>query len=158
MFEPHLQNVVIGLVDDWPAQVFLRDFEGVKLDRELFPAAALSGISQRARDALLYDRELGWKGIAYCLFVNNFCEAIHQLGAGKPVLQQRLWAQVRRHLQNYQAEHGSPESASRLADLLAGAPFPSKGKLCNRFLKQADRSAEYVSLANPLATMLGNPV
>lgn len=157
VFEPHLQNVIIGLVDDWPAQVFLRDFEGVKLDRERFPAAALSGISQRARDALLYDRELGWKRIAYCLFVNNFCEAIHQLGAGNPVLQQRLWAQVHRHLQRYQAAHGSLESASRLSDLLAGAPFPSKGNLSNRFLKQADRSAEYVSLANPLATAIGNP-
>ncbi len=152
VFEPHLQNVVIGLVGDWPAQAFLRDFEGVKLVRERYCAAALPGISERAREALSYDRELGWQRIAYCLFVNNFCEAIHQLSIGRPAMQQRLWAQVRRHLQHYQAEYGSRESAPRIAALLAGTPFPGKGNLCNRFLKQADRAAQYIPVANPLAT------
>lgn len=154
VFEPHLQNVLIGLVAHWPAQVFLRDFEGVKLVSERFPVEALAGVSQRAREALCYDRERGWKRIAYCLFVNNFCEAIHQLGASKPALQQKLWAQVRRHLQHYQLEHGTAESAARIAGVLAGEPLPSKGNLCNRFLKQADRSAEYVPLANPLTSFV----
>ena len=151
VFEPHLQNVVIGLVDDWPAQTFLRDFEGVKLVAERWPDDTLAGLSERARSALLYDRERGWKRIAYCLFVNNFCEAIHQLAAGRQALQQQLWAQVRRHLEHYLQEHGTPESAKRIAPLLAGEPLPAKGNLRNRFLKQADRSAEYVPLANPMA-------
>ncbi len=158
VFEPHLQNVVIGLVSDWPAQVFLRDFEGVKLVSEHFSADALSGVSQRAKDALCYDRERGWKRIAYCLFVNNFCEAIHQLGAGKPALQQKLWAQVRRHLQHYQLAHGTSESTARITSVLAGEPLPSKGNLCNRFLKQADRAADYVPFANPLAAFMESPV
>lgn len=157
VFEPHLQNVVIGLVADWPAQVFLRDFEGVKLVPEHFQADALSAVSQRARDALCYDRERGWKRIAYCLFVNNYCEAIHQLGAGKPALQQKLWAQVRRHLLCYQVEHGTSQSAARMASVLTGAALPSKGNLSNRFLKQADRSADYVPFANPLAFLVGSP-
>ncbi len=149
VFEPHLQNVVIGLVNDWVMQVFLRDFEGVKLLSEHYPAETLSRISQCAREALLYEREAGWKRVAYCLFVNNFCEAIHQLSAGKPILQQRLWNQVRHHLQRYQMEHGSSESAPRIAAVLAGEPLPSKGNLRNRFLKQADRAADYVPFANP---------
>lgn len=158
VFEPHLQNVVIGLVNNWPAQAFLRDFEGVKLVPEYFPVEAMSGVSQRAREALWYENELGWKRVAYCLFVNNFCEAIHQLGAGRPALQQRLWNQVRRHLQRYQAEYGSKASAQRIASVLAGDPLPSKGNLCNRFLKQADRAADYVSFANPLASVTGSQV
>jgi siderophore synthetase component len=156
VFEPHLQNVVIGLVDNWPAQVFLRDFEGVKLVAERYPASSLPGLGQRAREALWYEREAGWKRIAYCLFVNNFCEAVHQLGAGQPALQQRLWNQVRHHLQRYQAEHGDGASAPRIAALLAGAPLPSKGNLCNRFLKQADRAADYVPFANPFAKAYGS--
>ena len=156
VFEPHLQNVVIGLANDWPAQAFLRDFEGVKLVSEHYPAETISGISQRAREALWYERESGWKRIAYCLFVNNFCEAIHQLGAGNPALQQRLWGQVRRHLQCYQAEHGSSASAQRIAAVLAGEPLPSKGNLCNRFLKQADRAAHYLPFANPFAQSSGS--
>ncbi|MFP5393605.1 MAG: IucA/IucC family protein [Gammaproteobacteria bacterium] len=151
VFEPHLQNVVIGLVNDWPAQAFLRDFEGVKLVPDAWPAASLAGASEAAVRALHYDRERGWKRIAYCLFVNNFCEAIHQLGATSPALQTKLWGQVRRHLQAWQREHGSADSAPRIAALLDGAPLPAKGNLCNRFLKQADRAAEYVELANPIA-------
>ncbi len=149
VFEPHLQNVVIGLVNDWPTQIFLRDFEGVKLVSERYPAARLPAISQRAREALWYPLESGWQRVAYCLFVNNFCEAIHQLGAGKPALQQRLWQTVRRHLLLYQAEHGGSDSAQRIDVLLAGEPLPSKGNLRNRFLKQADRAADYVPFANP---------
>jgi siderophore synthetase component len=156
VFEPHLQNVVIGLADDWPVQVFLRDFEGVKLVSERYPADSLPGISQRAREALWYEREAGWKRVAYCLFVNNFCEAIHQLSAGKPALQQRLWDQVRRHLQRYQSEHGSSESALCIAGVLDGKPLPGKGNLCNRFLKQADRAADYVPFANPFAHASGS--
>jgi len=151
VFEPHLQNVVIGLVGDWPAQAFLRDFEGVKLVQEEWGANRLSGVSQRAQAALQYDRERGWKRIAYCLFVNNFCEAIHQLAAGNPALQQKLWAQVRHHLQQYQRLHGTAESAARIASVLDGEPLPAKGNLCNRFLKQADRAADYAPFANPLA-------
>jgi len=153
VFEPHLQNVVIGLVNDWPGQVFLRDFEGVKLVPEHFPAEALAGISPRARESLWYERELGWKRVAYCLFVNNFCEAIHQLSSGKPALQQRLWKQVCRHLQRYQAEYGSSASAPRIEAVLAGEPLPGKGNLCNRFLKQADRAVDYVPFANPFASI-----
>jgi len=32
-----------------------------------------------------------------------------------------------------------------------GEPLPAKGNLCNRFLKQADRAADYAPFANPLA-------
>jgi hypothetical protein len=60
---------------------------------------------------------------------------------------------VRHHLQRYQAVHGVQDSEARIAALLAGEPFPSKGNLGNRFLKQADRAAGYVPLANPLATV-----
>jgi len=102
---------------------------------------------------LWYERELGWKRVAYCLFVNNFCEAIHQLGTGKPALQQRLWKQVCRHLQRYQAECGSSASASCIAAVLAGEPLPGKGNLCNRFLKQADRAVDYVPFANSFASI-----
>ena len=151
VFEPHLQNVVLGLRDGWPVQAFLRDFEGVKLVPEHFPSEALAGISQRAREALWYDSDRGWKRIAYCIFVNNFCEAIHQLAAGKPALQKRLWSLVRHQLQCYQVEYGTRESAQRIDTVLSGEPLPSKGNLSNRFLKQADRAADYVPFANPFA-------
>ncbi len=151
IFEPHLQNVVIGIQEDWPRQTFLRDFEGVKLVRERYHTDQLRGISDRARDSLWYSSEQGWNRISYCLFVNNFCEAISQLAPDQPDQQQRLWQLVRHSLQEYQALHGNTASAQRLNALLSGQPFPAKTNMINRFFKRADRNASYVPVTNPIA-------
>lgn len=150
IFEPHLQNVVIGLSNHWPTQVFLRDFEGVKLLPEQYPEHKLSGISARARESLWYSAEQGWNRISYCLFVNNFCEAIHQLSFGNPQLEQLLWAEVRGHLEYFQMHYGTEQSKPRIDGLLNGEAFPTKANLSNRFMKQPDKVAGYMSLANPL--------
>jgi siderophore synthetase component len=155
VFEPHLQNVLLGLGDGAPDQLFLRDFEGVKLLPQRHPAEDLGAISQRAREALWYGEEQGWKRVAYCLFVNNFAEAIHQLAADSPGLERRLWAVVRHHLHRYQAHWGSPASARRINGVLAGEPFPGKTNLSNRFLQRADRAADYVPVGNPIG-MVGD--
>ncbi|MBC7860481.1 MAG: iron transporter [Burkholderiaceae bacterium] len=155
IFEPHLQNVVIGVAGGQPRQLFLRDFEGVKLLRAHYGEQQLAGLSEAARAALWYDTELGWKRIAYCLFVNNFCEAISQMAANNPVLQRRLWAVVQHHLQAYQSRHGDAASAQRIAALLGGAAFPGKTNLLNRFFKRADRATTYVPVSNPLGMLAG---
>jgi siderophore synthetase component len=150
IFEPHLQNVVIGVAEGEPQQVFLRDFEGVKLARERYGDQQLPQVSPRAREALWYSNDLGWKRVAYCLFVNNFCEAISQIGAGNPRLQQRLWSVVRHHLFSYQSRFGDAQSGQRIKELLDGEPFPGKTNLLNRFFKRADRATTYLPVTNPL--------
>jgi siderophore synthetase component len=150
IFEPHLQNVVLGIQGGWPKQVFLRDFEGVKLVSERYSDNQLCEISTRARDSLWYSGDQGWNRIAYCLFVNNFCEAINQLAPENPVLQQRLWGVVRHRLQDYQAHYGDTTSFRRINDLVTGQPFPGKTNLINRFLKRPDREASYVPVINPI--------
>jgi siderophore synthetase component len=153
IFEPHLQNVVIGVAEGEPQQVFLRDFEGVKLVRERYREQQLQDVSAQAREALWYSNDLGWKRVAYCLFVNNFCEAISQIGAGNPALQSRLWALVRHHLHVYQSRHGDTASAERIGALLSGQPFPGKTNLMNRFFKRADRATAYMPVINPLGIL-----
>jgi siderophore synthetase component len=155
IFEPHLQNVVIAVEHGEPCAVFLRDFEGVKLSTARFDQAALGDISPRARQALWYDSELGWKRIAYCLFVNNFSEAICVLGAGNMHLQQRLWAVVRDRLRSYQARHGDAGSREHIEALVGGEPFPGKSNLLNRILKRADRETTYFDVANPMGPCPG---
>ncbi|WP_377701177.1 IucA/IucC family protein [Pseudoduganella sp. UC29_71] len=151
IFEPHLQNVLVGVADGMPCQVFLRDFEGVKLTRERYSAGDLHGVSEAARTALWYSADLGWNRVAYCLFVNNFCEAVDQLAGSDALLRKRLWAVVRQHVERYQKLHGDAQSAVRLGELLAGAPLPGKTNLLNRFFKRADRATTYVPVGNPMA-------
>lgn len=150
VFEPHLQNVVIAVDKNGPQQFYLRDFEGVKLVRERYSADMLSDISQRAREALWYDADLGWNRVVYCLFVNHLCEAIVQLGAGNSALQQRLWRIVRAQLERYQQRHGDAASRERINALLDGQPFAGKTNFLNRFFKRADRATTYVPISNPL--------
>ena len=153
IFEPHLQNVVIGVARGEPQQVFLRDFEGVKLVKERYCANRLEAISPRARESLWYSNDQGWKRVAYCLFVNNFCEAISQISAGKPALQNRLWATVRHHLHVYQSHYGDDVSARCINALFNGEPLPGKANLINRFFKRPDRASEYLPVNNPLGAL-----
>ena len=149
IFEPHLQNVLIGMKDGCPQQLFLRDFEGVKLQADIFETQ-LFNETEQVRSALCYPKEKGWKRIVYCLFVNNFCEAINQLAKSDSKLEIRLWAVVSEQLMAYQQQHGNTRSLEQVNSLLAGKPFPAKANLINRFFKRADKQVIYVPLHNPL--------
>ncbi|SFK89961.1 Siderophore synthetase component [Nitrosomonas aestuarii] len=154
IFEPHLQNVLIGLIEGEPRQIFLRDFEGVKLVQERYDEKQLEAISSRAREALWYSGDQGWKRVCYCLFVNNLCEAINQLSTGKPAMQNRLWSVVRHHLYAYQRHYGDSASARRVNALMSGEPFPGKANLINRFFKRPDRAFDYLPVNNPLGSLM----
>ena len=155
IFEPHLQNVLIGFKHGKASTVLLRDFEGVKLAVDHPSAQRLEGLDRQAREALLYDAEKGWNRIAYCLFVNNFGEAIEQMSAALPVSGAALWAIVRDQLWDYQQRHGDSRSAQKINSLIAGQPLPAKANLINRFFMRPDRSVEYIPLFNPLVQGAG---
>ena len=74
VFEPHLQNVLIGVDGDgFPAQAVFRDLEGVKLVTPRHDQA-LAAMKPEVARALSYDAERGWHRVAYCLFVNHLAE------------------------------------------------------------------------------------
>ncbi|TNE83329.1 MAG: iron transporter [Gammaproteobacteria bacterium] len=147
VFEPHLQNTLIGFRGGRPCCVWIRDLEGTKLLPEHWPEQQLSALSPRARGAVYYDRQQGWKRIAYCLLVNNFSEAIFHLATGDRQLEEHLWQRLGHAIRRWQLRHGAePE----LQELLAGAGLPHKNNLTTRLLKHPDRMADYSSLPNPL--------
>lgn len=153
VFEPHLQNVVIGVRDGLPVRLYLRDFEGVKLRADYFDDTALGDLSPRARTALRYSADKGWQRILYCLVVNNYCEAIAQLAGDDATVEADLWRIVARRLRRYQQRFGTHESSRRIDGLLKGDALPAKANLINRFFKRADREVIYVPMANPLAEL-----
>lgn len=155
IFEPHLQNVVVGFHEGTPARLYLRDFEGVKLLDNHLSAVHLAAESAKVRDALRYSEAKGWQRIAYCLFVNNFCEAITQLAEGDARVERRLWSVVAEQLSDYLHRYDNERSRPRIRALLDGEPFPAKANLINRFRKRADRDASYLPLYNPLRASRG---
>ncbi|MFC6670417.1 IucA/IucC family protein [Marinobacterium aestuariivivens] len=149
VFEPHLQNVVIGLRDALPARIHIRDLEGTKLVPELWPAERLTGLSPRARESVWYDADKAWQRVAYCLLINNLAQAVFHIARQDGELEQALWRQLAAGLEGYQRRHGNDRSAGLIARVLDGEPWPNKTNLLNRVLKRADSGSEYVPLPSP---------
>ncbi|WP_329428511.1 iron transporter [Streptosporangium sp. NBC_01495] len=145
VLEPHLQNVLIGVdADGLPVEAVFRDLEGTKL---VAGRHDLSGLPGRVAEALTYDAASGWNRVVYCLMVNHLAEIAASLaGTGST---RELWAVAGEVLAEYAASRGWPRP---LSDLLSGAPLPAKANLSVRWARSADRSAGYVTVANPLAT------
>ncbi|GGY11152.1 aconitase [Litchfieldella qijiaojingensis] len=151
VFEPHLQNVVVGLRHGLPSHIYIRDLEGTKLLPEQWPDARLTSLTERARASVRYAEELGVKRIGYCLLINNLAQAVFFLARDDAKLEPRLWHCLGSSLRRYQQRHGNAFSARLIERLLEGEPWPNKTNLLNRVLKRADRASEYVPLASPFA-------
>ncbi|MBS7661744.1 iron transporter [Pseudomonas lalucatii] len=149
VLEPHLQNTLLGFdADDLPCRVWIRDLEGTKLVPEHWPAARLAHLAERTRASLYYDADKAWKRVVYCTLVNNLGEAIFHLAAGDETLERRLWRQLGERLDAQRLRLDDPPA---LAELCAGAPWPSKENFMTRLLMRADREAGYTPLPSPLA-------
>ena len=150
VFEPHLQNVVVGLQDGLPTRLYIRDLEGTKLVAGCWSPEQLASLSPRVRQSVDYSPEQGWQRVAYCLFVNNLAQAVYYLADGSAQLETALWRVLAQSLETYQQRHGNDRSGELISGVLQGEPWPNKTNLLNRVLQRADRCSEYVPLANPL--------
>ncbi len=150
VFEPHMQNIVVGIADGLPRQIFLRDFEGVKLVSDRFDPSKLKGTDPAVLKSLSYSDDLGWKRVTYCLFVNHLGEAIGRLSQGNTMLEMKLWKMIGDILQEYskEFEHGSL-GQTRIYELLSTSGLPAKSNLIGRFLKRRDRESSYQYVRNP---------
>jgi siderophore synthetase component len=151
VFEPHLQNVLVGVDGDGlPVQVLFRDLEGVKLVTPRHDQA-LAALKPEVARALGYDAERGWHRVAYCLFVNHLAEVAAAIADRHPQAAERfeaaLWDRAREVLTGFAGDHGWPP---QLLAVLAGVPLPAKANLRLRWARGADREAAYVSVRNPL--------
>lgn len=153
VLEPHLQNTLLGFDDGLPSRVWVRDLEGTKLSESVWAGSRLADMSGRARESLLYPRDLGWKRIAYCALINNLGEAIFHLAAGAgsgaafEQLEQRLWDVVGSIALRWSARFGAEDLLDALVD---GADLPSKNNLRTRLFRRADRESDYTALPSPL--------
>jgi siderophore synthetase component len=155
VFEPHLQNVLVGVDGDGlPVQAIFRDLEGVKLVTTRHDQA-LAALKPEVARALGYDEERGWHRVAYCLFVNHLAEIAAAIAdrhpGAAPGFEATLWDRAREVLTGFARDHGRPP---QLLALLAGVPLPAKANLRLRWARGADRAAAYLSVRNPLGGQL----
>ena len=150
VFEPHLQNIVVGFEQGFPCAVYYRDMEGTKLLPELWPEHTLAEWSKQERSSVYYTRAKGWQRVSYCLLVNNISEAIYALSEHDAALEQTLWQLVADQLRQYQQQFGpQPE----LQALLTGERIPCKTNFTTRLLQKPDKQSGYILLDNPFANI-----
>lgn len=147
-FEPHLQNVLIGMQDYMPTSIFIRDLEGTKLSAEYWPIELLADLDEKTKQSIYYSEELGWNRIAYCLLVNNIGEAIFHIANGCANLESILWGIVRQQLTTFQEKYGNVHAKKRISGLLSTDALPIKGNFMTRLLKKADKQSAYYYLAD----------
>ncbi len=157
VFEPHLQNTVIGFNQGLPSCVWIRDLEGTKLVDTLWSLDKATGLSARSKQSILYSKDEGWSRIAYCVFVNNLSEAIFYLCRGSSsaeALESLLWQSIKNILINWQLVYGvQPE----IQALIEGGSMPSKTNYKTRLLKLADKCSAYVMIPCPWKPSALNP-
>lgn len=150
-FEPHLQNVVVGLGDGYPEQIFVRDLEGTKLVPGLWSGQLPDTLDSQTVESMYYSRDKAWNRIAYCLLVNHLFQVVACLCDGNDVLESSLWSVLDNCLANWMAGSDNPWAHETLTRLRAGDPIPNKSNLMTRLFKRPDRESGYTEVANPLA-------
>ncbi len=151
VFEPHLQNVLVGVDSDGlPVQAIFRDLEGVKMISPRHDAL-LATLKPGVARAIAYDPERGWSRVAYCLFVNHLAEIAAAITDRHPDPEDRveadLWSCARGVMAGFARDHDWPP---QLRALLSGVPLPAKANLRLRWARGADREAAYLPVPNPL--------
>lgn len=153
MFEPHLQNILIGLKDGFPDKLILRDFDNGKIITDWFDTEKFADAPPLVKNELKVDSDYAWDRFVYCLFVNNIAEAAYYTANGDSTLELRLWHIVRNSLLSFQMKFGNERSRLKVARLIESKSLPTKGNLLTRFLKQPDRKASFFPVFNPLSAI-----
>ena len=151
MFEPHLQNIVVGFSHGWPKIALLRDFENARLVAERIGRQFTDDLTAAEKAELYYSEIKAWKRFAYCLFSNHLVEAVRQLSFDRPMLESKLWQGVEDTIADYLVKYGESAASPMLRELLEGEPLPAKTNLLTRVLVGKDADAGYVSIGSPWA-------
>ncbi|WP_372982283.1 IucA/IucC family siderophore biosynthesis protein [Marinobacter sediminum] len=158
VFEPHLQNVVVGIRDGYPAQVFVRDLEGTKLVPDRWPGALPDTLDEATLASMQYSRDKAWKRIAYCLLVNHLFQVVACFSGGEQQTELQLWAALAKIVRRWLGTTDDPWAKEALEDLLAGEPIPNKSNLMTRLFKRPDRESQYTQVPNPLPPVQPHPL
>ncbi|WP_111412354.1 IucA/IucC family protein [Billgrantia lactosivorans] len=148
-FEAHLQNCLLRLEQGWPRTLYVRDLEGVSLDRErvaeLYAWPAL-GIAEDS--PLLYAPETAWRRTQYYFCVNHLGGVVNALAGHLGVCESRLWRLVGARLARLR-EEGGERLAAYAEALLRADHWPAKANLLSCF-RQRGASPLFIDIVNPI--------
>ncbi|MGV2114463.1 IucA/IucC family protein [Agrobacterium salinitolerans] len=142
--EAHSQNSLVRFVDGWPDHLFIRDLEGIAVDRSAFERRFSGEDAALLDHALFYDRKTVWRRFLYYVVVNHFSHVVATAAEVSGIDESDLWGKARRVLEEV-------SDLAAIGELLASSQLPAKANLLSCLGGYAD-TPSYVPVPNPLLT------
>ncbi|XID91653.1 IucA/IucC family protein [Paenibacillaceae bacterium WGS1546] len=147
-FEAHLQNSLISLKGGWPDRFYVRDLEGVSIDRGKAAEAGWIGELVADDSPVLYEEREVWLRTRYYFVVNHLGSLVHAIAAYSREDERRYWQVVNRSLRREW-----PGSSGRLRAYIEGLLhdecLPAKANLTSCMLDRGEKPS-FVSIPNPI--------
>jgi siderophore synthetase component len=147
-FEAHLQNSLLSIRQGWPAIYYVRDLEGVSIDRKLAERAGWIGTLLAPDSPVLYDEAEAWMRTKYYFFVNHLGSLVHTLSASQKEDEEHGWRIVRELLQQEKTV-ARGRLLAYIEELLEGDHLPAKANFISCFLKRGETPL-FVDIPNPI--------
>jgi siderophore synthetase component len=147
--EAHLQNSLVSIEQGMPSRCYVRDLEGVSIDREkAFESGWLQTLISD-NSPVLYTEDAAWLRLKYYFFINHLGALIHTLARYSQTEEERFWRVVRSVLEEEKAGTASKRLNKYVTNLLEGASLPAKANFISRFQGRGETPL-YVDIPNPM--------
>jgi siderophore synthetase component len=154
--EAHVQNSLIAIDQGAPVRFYVRDLEGISVNRSLAEEQGWTPQLIPADSPVLYAEAEAWKRLLYYFFVNHLGAFIHVIARTSREDEAVYWRTVRHVLMKELSQMKDGNMARKyLQDLLENPYLPAKANLISRF-KQRSETPDYVEIPNPIYLSRGN--
>jgi len=141
VLEAHSQNSLVRFVDGWPDRLFVRDLEGIAVDRNVFERRFDRALAMHLDQALFYDRATVWRRLLYYVIVNHFSHVVATTAFVSDVDESDLWSKAKLILEQV-------SGIAAVGELLGANALPAKANL-KSCLDGNSESPSYVLIPNP---------
>ncbi|MEK5330830.1 IucA/IucC family protein [Lysinibacillus sp. FSL W8-0992] len=138
-FEAHLQNTLITIREGKPYIFWIRDLEGVSIEKEKVAKYI------QAKGPLFYDKEQAWSRTEYYFIVNHLGSFIHALARDFHLNEDYFWQIVREAL----LEEWEQNRSELIVHLLTTNVFYAKKNLYSCLIGKSE-TPEYVAVKNAM--------
>lgn len=151
-FEAHLQNSLILFKDGMPACYYVRDLEGVSIDRTCLSVEEWIQPLIEPDSHVLYDYDTAWLRTGYYFVVNHLGSLIHTIAAYEQCSEQHYWNIVQQQLITWRTQAelaGNSRLCSQIESLLHVETLPAKANFISCVQAKGDHPS-FIAIPNPL--------
>lgn len=149
-FEAHLQNSLLSMKNGLPDCYYVRDLEGVSIDRNKAAEAGWIKTLIPDNSPVLYEESEAWMRTKYYFFVNHLGSLIHTIAAYQQADEDCCWRIVKDLL-----EQEKPKASKCLLayidDLMYSSHLPAKANFMSCFQSRGETPL-FVNIPNPIHT------